>query len=383
MPNDYDGSLAQQYVSFSALFSIQSNPGANFGKAMVYVDSATISGLWVDGSTVPQPTEDVEITSQNYQDYVSGGLLDWLTGYFGSNAVANIYVAVWDSSLPSYSGLINAYAATKYDAYFKTMYTAGLGVESAQNDAMVALAEIAFPDTGVFSQVGFGTTEPDNLLNESVTSLLTAINGSSGDAIVAYGDASQSTNPWLDQLGLTLGALNGSGTAIGNALDYIATLNRGASGTDGANLTALQVAALKAQGCGYWATLGNSTGQVALYNPTTVKGAYPGSKWVVAYIDFVASIRSIEFLTDPATPQGKRRNNENYQAILGILNAAAAPFTDKGGIGVLQNFTTAGAPRFSQLSGGGSTLIVPNAWAATWLQGIHSIVVQGTLYIQA
>lgn len=382
MANDYDGSLAQQYVSFSALFSIQTNPGANFGKAMVFVDSITVSGLWL-GSPVPQPLDSVELTSQNYTTFVSGGLLDWLSGYFASNVVASVFVTVYDSTLAAYSGLHAAYNATKFNAYFKTVYLGGLGSESVQNALAVDFVDFADSDTGVFSQVGFGTTVADNLVNGSPTSLATAILGGTGDSILAYGDASQVTNPWLDQLGLTLGALNGSGTPIGNALDYVATSNREASGTDGANLGAAAVASLVAQNIGYWATLGNGTGQVALYNPKTLRGNYAGANWVVAYIDFVASIRSIEFLTDPATPQGKKRNNENYQAVLGILNAAAAPFTDKGGIGVLQGFSTAGAPQFSQLSGGGSTLVVPNAWVATWLQGIHSITVQGTLYIQA
>ena len=184
-------------------------------------------------------------------------------------------------------------------------------------------------------------------------------------------------------MGLTLGALNGTGTAIGNSLDRIATLNRLASGTNGANLGPAAVASLVAQNVGFWATLGNNTGAVALTDPQTVKGAFPGADWVVAYIDFVASIRGVEFLTDPATPQGKRRNNDNYQAILGILTAAATPFTTNGGIGVLDNFTTKVAPPFSQLAGGGSTLIVPHAWQADYLQNIETIIVQGTLFIQA
>lgn len=382
MANDYNGSLAQQYVSFSALVSIQSNPGASFGKMMTFIDAATLSGVW--SGSIPAVGTDFELTSQNYTTFATGGLLAQLAGYFKSNVIASMFVTCWDSSVPTYSGLHTAYNNTKFDAYFKTLYTAGLGSESVQNAACVALAQIAYTDTGIFSQVGFGTTVADNLTNGSPTSLASAIlAASSCDAIVAYGDSSQTTNPWLDQMGLTLGSLNGSGTAVGNALDYLATLNRAASGTAGANLGAASVAALVAQNVGYWATLGNNTGEVALYNPKTVKGAYPGANWIVAYIDFVASIRSIEFLTDPATPQGKKRNNENYQAILGILSAAAQPFTDKGGIGALQGFTTAVAPQFSQLSGGGSTLVVPHAWAATWLQGIHSITVQGTLYIQA
>lgn len=381
MANDYQGSIAQQYINFSALFSVQTNPGASFGKGLIFVDAATLSGVWT--GSIPAVGTDFELTSQDYTDFATGGLLSILQGYFGSNSIANIFVACWDSSLASYSGLLNAYTNTKYDAYFKTLYPNGLGSESNQNSARVALAQFAFSDTGIFSQVGFGTTVADNLVNGSGTSLTTAIKASTGDAIICYGDSSQVTDPFLDQLGLTIGALNGSGTAIGNSLDRIATLNRDASGTAGANLGPASVAALVAQNVGFWATLGNGTGSVALTCPKTTKGDFPGANWVVAYIDYVASIRSVEFLTSPATPQGKRRNNDNYQAILGILTSAASPFTDAGGIGVLSNFTTAGAPQFSALSGGGSTLIVPHAWAADYLQNIETITVQGTLFIQA
>ncbi len=381
MANDYPGSIAQQYISFSALFSISTNPGASFGKSMIFVDAATLSGVW-QGS-IPAVGTDFELTSQDYTDFASGGLLAVLQGYFGSNSIANVFVACWDSGQAAYSGLLTSYTANKYDAYFKTLYTAGLGSEANQNAACVALAQFAFSDTGIFSQVGFGTTVADNLVNGSGTSLTTDIKNSTGDAIIAYGDASQTTDPWLDQMGLTLGALNGTGTAIGNSLDRIATLNRLASGTNGANLGPAAVASLVAQNIGFWATLGNNTGAVALTDPKTVKGAFPGADWVVAYIDFVASIRAVEFLTDPATPQGKRRNNDNYQAILGILTAAATPFTTNGGIGVLDNFTTKVAPPFSQLAGGGSTLIVPHAWQADYLQNIETIIVQGTLFIQA
>ena len=382
MANDYAGSLAQQYISFSALLSIQTNPGAQYGKAMVFVDDVTLSGLWT--GSIPAPGTDFELTSQNYTQFATGGLLSWLTGYFASNSIASMFVTCWDSGLATYSGLTVAYNATKYDAYFKTMYLAGLGSETNQNNAAVKLAQLGFADTSLFSQVGFGTTVADNLTPSSPTSIASAILAASTcDAVLAYGDASQSTNPWLDQLGLSLGSLNGSGTSVANALDYIATLNRGASGTNGANLTAAQVTALVGQNIGYWSTLGNGTGQVALFNTKTLKGAFFGANWLVAYIDFVSAIRTIQFLTDPATPQGKRRNNDNYQAILGILTSVATPFTDKGGIGALTGFTTATAPPFSQLSGGGTTLIVPHAWQATYLQGIHSVTVQGTLFIQA
>ena len=75
-----------------------------------------------------------------------------------------MFVACWDSGQAAYSGLLTSYTANKYDAYFKTLYTAGLGSEANKNAACVALAQFAFSDTGIFSQVGFGTTVADNLV---------------------------------------------------------------------------------------------------------------------------------------------------------------------------------------------------------------------------
>lgn len=382
MSNDYDGSIAQQFIHFTTTKSIITNPGATFGRTMMFLDQTSASGgLWIGSQILPG--QDFELTAQNYATLTAGALRQILAGYFATNQIASLMLAIWDSAAGAYAGLISAYDTLKYDAYFKTMYLAGLGSEAVQNAAAAKLAEIAFADTGVFSQVGFGTKVADNLNSGSTTSLAHAIKVSAGDAVLVYGDSSQTTDPWLDQLGVTLGALNGSGTAIGNALDMIATANRGASGAAGANLGPVDVSSLKDQNVGYWSTLGNSSGQVALYDPKTIKGAVYAADWLVAYLDFVMSIRATEWLTDPASPQGKRRNNTNYQALLGIVGAVASPFTDKSGIGVLEGFTTAVAPAFKDLPASGDAFVVPHAWQAYFIQNAREITVQGTLYIQA
>lgn len=377
MANDYPGSIAQQYISFSTTISATADIGAGFGKAMIFVDSASISGMWT--GTPPQPGTDFELTSATYANYLTGGLLNWATGFFATNSIGNLYIAAYDGSLPANAGITATYSGVKYDAYFKTVYTAGLITEALQNAACVALAQLCQPDTGKFSQAGFGTSFVSNLDPNSVLSLTYGIKQSTGDALVVYA-ASGSSNPWLDQVGLSLSLLNASGTTVGNALDYFRTSNRLASGAAGANLLPADVAALTGQKVGYWATVGNSTGAVALYNPTTVKGNYAGANWIAGYIDYLASVKSSEYLTDPASP-GRRRNNDTYQGVLNILNATAQPFTDKGGSGALANFQIT-APVFSKLTGGGSTLIIPNAWKAQWLQGVHTVTVQGTLTIQ-
>ncbi len=382
MSNDYPGSIAQQFVHFTTTESISTNPGESFGRAMIFINETTVSGLWV-GSPPPVGT-DFELTASTYAALTTGALKDILDGYFATNQIASMFVAVWDSVAASYAGLEEAYATVKYDAYFKTMYLAGLGSEATQNAAAVALAELCFPDTGIFSQCGFGTVEADNLNPDSTTSLTHFINESDGDAVIVYADDDQEGTPWLDQLGVTLGALNGTGTSISNALDMIATSNRGSSeGETDVNLSPADVAALKGQFVGYWSYLGNSTGQVSLYNPKTVKGVVYAPGWLAAYLDFRMSIKSTEWLTDPATPQGKRRNNANYQAILALIGAEAAPFTDKGGIGVLEGFTTAVAPAFKDLPATGDTFTIPHAWEATYVQNAREITVQGTLFIQA
>lgn len=381
MANDYPGSIAQQYVHFTTLQSVATNPGATFGKSMLFIDKTTVSGLWV--GTPPEAGTDFELTAQNYSELTTGALQAILAGYFETNQIASMLIAVWDEGVADYASLEETYDEVKYDAYFKTMYLAGLGSEANQNTAAVKLAELCDPDTGIFSQVGFGTLEADNLNPDSITSLASALRDAEFDAVMVYATTGQTTDPWLDQLGITLGALNGTGTAIGNALDMIATFNRGPSGADGENLGPTDVAALKGQNIGYWSTLGNSTGQVALYDPKTLNGKVYGADWLVAYLNFRMSILATEWLTSPSTPQGKRRNNANYQALLGIVGSVATPFTEKGGIGVLDGFTTAVAPAFADLPPSGDVFTVPHAWEATYVQNAREINVQGTLFIQA
>jgi hypothetical protein len=381
MANNYPGSIAQQFVHFTTVQSVRTNPGAAFGAAMIFIDETTVSGVWT--GSPPAPGTDFELTAQNFTSLTSGGLRDILTTYFATNQIAPMFVAVWDESAPSYAGLTTAYDALKYDAYFKTMYLAGLGSEANQNAAAVKLAELGFADTGVFSQVGFGTTVADNLDPNSGTSLATAIRDSDGDAVLVYADSSQDTDPWIDQLGVSLGLLNSSGTSIWNALDMLSTSNRGSSAADtDVNLSAADVAALQGQNIGYWSYLGNGTPFVSLYDPKTLLGVVYAASWGTAYLNYVMSIRSTEWLTDPSTPQGKRRNNSNYQAILGIVGATASPFTDKGGIGALEGFTIAIAPAFKDLPVSGDSFIVPHAWEATFVQNAREINVQGTLFIQ-
>lgn len=380
MANNFLGSFTQQYISFVTEQVIVGNPGAQFGDMMVFVDSPTLSGMW--NGTPPQPGEDFELNAQNYESFLTGDLLTKAMGFFQNNQIGSLWITAWDTSAPAYGGLNTAYTATRYDAYWKTLYVGGLGSENDQNAAAVALAQFAFADTGVYSQVGFGNQAADTLTAIS-GSLPYAIEHSTGDAVLVYSDPDTDTDPWLDQMGITLGLLNGSGTTIGNAVDKIATTSRGASGSDNTNLDPAETAVLTLHNIGWWMYLVGNDSRVVLRAPLTVKGNHYDADWFSAYLDYVCAYRTAEFLTSPATPQGKRMNNSNYQAVLGIINAAAAPFTEKGGIGIVDNFTTAVAPPFSQIDLSGTELIVPHAWQADYLSQIGRVAVQGTLFVQA
>jgi hypothetical protein len=211
---------------------------------------------------------------------------------------------------------------------------------------------------------------------------------------------STTQNGALVQLGATLAQLNNTGTYVGNKLDWVAISGWTASGTAGANLTAVQAANCVTLGVAFFSTLGNGTGNVALEGGasglgwSTPLGANLGANWIKNYIDTVAAINTTTYLTSSA--QLGFKNNLTYQVILTILQAQLTLFAGILRLGaptVLPNgqvppSSAQGpiitAPPFSQLPpASGRAIIVPNAWAAQYLDNVRSVNIYGTLTIAA
>jgi hypothetical protein len=189
-------------------------------------------------------------------------------------------------------------------------------------------------------------------------------------------------NPAMVQLGVTLAALNTSGTYVGNKLDFQAVTFT-ASGTAGANVSASGLANCAILGVAVFTTLGNGTGQVALEGATAGRGWVTGltfsgigSRWLVNYVDTVASINCAQYLAQP----GRFKNNDTYQGCLLILQNQLNLFA---GIGRLSGVKIT-APPFDQLpAAAGGVIVVPDAWEAWYNDNLRQITVYGKLYITA
>ena len=216
---------------------------------------------------------------------------------------------------------------------------------------------------------------------------------------------STTLNGALVQLGSTLAQLNGSGTYVGNKLDWSPVSGfypsgTGSSAVNPVNLTPAQAANCVTLGVAFFSTRGDGTGIVALEGGasgvgwTTPLGANLGANWIKNYIDTVASILVTAYLTSSA--QVGFRNNTTYQACLNILQTQLNLFAGIGRLGAPTLLPT-GAPAPASATGpiitappfpllppqSGRALVVPNAWAAQYLDNVRSVNIYGTLTIAA
>jgi hypothetical protein len=187
-------------------------------------------------------------------------------------------------------------------------------------------------------------------------------------------------NPALAQLGDTLAVVNSTGTPIGNDVDGHAFSTINASGSldsDGnyTNLTATEKATLDEQKIGYNTAVGDGTENVVTEGSLTLTGEVVGANWVKAYIEYLCKVKCANYITQ----RNKFRNNAEYQGILTMMSAIIKPFID---FGRLADYSIT-APTFSQLPKSADSFTVANAWEATYIDRLRSVVVYGTLYVTA
>lgn len=365
MANDYLGSYAQQYVAFSVLQSVSAPLGANFQSWQIYISDSDAAANFI--GTPPAIGTQTTVTSSTYTTIVEGTLLDWLSEFFANNQIQEVFLVIYDHSVSSYGGLTTQFNTYKAYAYFKSIL-------SSVQAAIGALAILC--DNDPLSQVVIGTDDTNCLDSSSSSSLAHYLN-----------TTAEVSNYWLEfnetaansagcQLGLSLGFLNGTGTAVANALANKSTSTIDASGAAGVNLTATQVSNLIDQNIGYWSTVGNNTGAVVKYGALTGSGGtYLAANWFVKYVEYMCSALGSQYLNDPTA--NRFRNNDTYQGLLTILDSIVRPFQT---IGAISNFKIT-APKFSDLPNTGATITVPNAWRADWDPSVTKVTVQGTLYV--
>ena len=235
-----------------------------------------------------------------------------------------------------------------------------------------ALATLCYADT-LLSQCWIDANDAQMLVLNSTTSMYGVCHtAGSNPVIVFHQDAAKSGA--LTQLGLSLATINDTGTPVANSLDYLGTANSTGSGTAGANLSTTDVATLTAINCGFFLTIGDGTGKVALKGGKTIKGDVAAANWTTAYVDFVAAVQTANMFTT----LNRFKNNETYQCILSILANLLHEFANIGRLSTV----TITAPAFAQLPASvGDMITVPNAWTAYYNDNVRKAQVQGTLYI--
>lgn len=175
-------------------------------------------------------------------------------------------------------------------------------------------------------------------------------------------------------LGLALNVVNNSGVYAGNSMDMVATDTITASGVDGQNLTVTAESTLKAANIGYFKTVGDTSGQVALYGGSSHKGKVISAYWIVSYCNYYNKCMVANYITR----RNVYKSAATYDVLLAIMSTTVSKFVNSGR---LKGFSVT-APAYADLPvSAGDEIVVPNAWSATYQDDLRKVQVYGTLYV--
>jgi hypothetical protein len=374
---DYVGSLAQTSISYTTIIQTQTVPGQNYWQVGLFVDSVIdASNNLVSGYSINVP---IPVTATNFSTVVKSGspLYGWLSSFFGVNSISTVYIVVYNGTTHD---IPSAHSALLTLAYFKMVFF-GAGGETVQYQAdVVALAGQQASNT-LLTQTLVSSSSP-TLLNPSGTgngNLDNMIVASGYDALMTY-SAVTSYNELLTAVGLAINSINPIGNPVGNDLDFWATGNLlpSTGSTSYVNLPVTSTTNLTNRKIGYFATVGDGSGNVYMNARLSLQGKVVTANWLVNYCNFVCSLKTATLLTTGNNYTFK--NNETYQLILGLIYAVISPFQTSG-LGRLSNFTVTAPPFASLPNTGGTVLTIPNAWTATYNDRIGTVSVNGTLSV--
>lgn len=374
--SQFKGSIAQTNVNFPIETVITPMAGENYSRAVIFMNVAN-AATYLPGADSPAAGDLIELNSNNYGTITGGKLKNWLVPFFTKATTAKVGIALFDTDqegdpdpIPATAPLEDVYEAKKMYGYFKFACEESASYDSVQ----VELSNLCKADP-LYSVLWIGTDDV-NVLSKS-SSLITALTGAGSKARVIY-NANSSINPALAQLGASLSVANATGTPVGNAIDMVAFNTIQASGNtdesgEHVDLTATEKAALDDQKIGYQTWVGDGTENVVTEGSLYLNGDSVGANWVKAYIEYMCKVKTANYMTRMNT----FRNNQTYQAILLILTDQVRPFLQ---FGRLDGFVIT-APPFDQLPASGDQITVPNAWEATYIDGVREVTVYGTLYL--
>lgn len=435
--NDFLGSFAQENVTFQTQVIRTSVVGDNFWKVMIFVENTrfvTSSSLdWVDAPGLPG-VRCCTVTADTYSSIARGLLRSWLydlfaTGFTGDCIlvacgadvpVTYTYTPVsltngeditgrglyhrasgssdeWtlatettaDTSTYEYasrsasvgdpsafiSSMEAAYDVLKPYAYHKTVCA---GTDDAVIPAIaVSLATKCAEDKQLLSSAPYfpyATPTPETASSDP---LYAALSGANKDAFMSC-CADSSRNAALYSLGLALANINGSGTAVGTQLDMIKSANMLPSGQGGTNLPYNVRSMLSGLHIQTFKPVGDNTGDVAAEGDMTLQGVIVAVDWILAYVTYMSKVTIARMITSPDF----LKNESSYQSLVSVLTSYL-PLFGENGSGRLKNIAIT-APAFSELPPSDrKTIIIQNAWSATYVDHVRTVRISGALYIGA
>lgn len=381
----FPGSIAQEDVQFVTELVQETVVGGNYSNLMVFIEKTKYI---LDPSVFVTIEGDISmatVTADNYALVVKGKLLTWLNDFFAAQNTQKVYLFTVCASLTleaDYDAtvkedLASTFAAYKSLAYFKTVLLTIGATDVLIADACADVAELCGADTLLSSPVmlPYTTTTPGTTSSDPVYVAVKAVTTGSAFFVCHYDDE---RNGALLALSLALSVVNGSGTAVGNSFDFVSTLLIDSSGAAGTALSVAVQETLKAANISYFKYVGEETGAVALYGAETISGTVIPADWIVKYCNYVNKVLVAKYITKMNT----YRNNQTYQGILLIMSKTVNKFTASSGSGRLSNFIVT-APAFEKLPVSGSTITVPNAWTAVYVDNVRKVEVYGQLTIAA
>ena len=374
--SQFKGSIAQVNVNFPIETVITPMAGENYSRAVIFMDIAN-AATYLPGVAEPAAGDLIELNSNNYGTVTGGKLKSWLVPFFTKATTAKVGIAIFDTDqagdpdpVPATAPLADVYEAKKMYGYFKFAIEESAGYNALQ----VSLSNLCKADP-LYSVLWIGTDDGNVLTSSSA--LVSALTTAESKARVVY-NSNSNINGALAQLGATLSVANPTGTPVGNSCDMVQfnTIQAsGPAGSDGEheNLTTTQKGALDTQKVGYNTWVGDGTENVVTEGSLYLNGDSVAANWVKAYIEYMCKVRTANYITRMNT----FRNNQTYQACLLILSDVVGPFL---AFGRLDEFQIT-APVFRDLPASGDQITVPNAWEATYIDGVRQVTIYGTLYL--
>lgn len=386
--NDFLGSFAQENVDFTTKVIKTTTVGDNFWKVMVFVENsrfvnstATVWSAVPGSSTIKALT----VTSSDYAEYTSGLLRSWLydlfcNGFTGDCILVACGANIEEDSTDFITSMETAYDLLKAYAYHKTCCVCAgtdTGVTSIVPEVAISLATKCAADKGLLSAAPYFPYSTSTPSQTDSDSLYTAVKNSGYDAFFsAHQDTTR--NASLYSLGLAMSVTNGSGTCVGNSFDMVKSSNITSSGASGTNLDKAVRTVLKTLNIQTFKPVGDNSGNVAAIGASTINGDVVQATWIVAYITYMSKVSIAQLITT----NNFLKNEASYSRIVNMVSNQLSVFGTSGSGRLTAMQIT--APAFSDLpAADGDTVIIPNAWVATYVDQVREVQITGSLYIGA